>query len=208
MGMQDLLPAVERKLPIKIIVFKNSELGFGKLEMEEAGPVPQYGALKQFDPDLADFARLCGRRGRPRGACQGRPGRGGIGQTLHEAFHHRRRGERGRGHLSTAHFLAQVLGFGRSKIKEAALAISGNTAQWKNLSEEMERTIDKLDRPAKVQCDRRSALSTSPTVRSPVCTRCSSNVLSGTCTLFRSLVLAHIAGSPPTKSTVPTLLFR
>jgi thiamine pyrophosphate-dependent acetolactate synthase large subunit-like protein len=39
----------------------------------------------------------------------------------------------------------QVLGFGRSKIKEAALAVSGNAAQWKNLSEEIGTTIDRLD---------------------------------------------------------------
>jgi thiamine pyrophosphate-dependent acetolactate synthase large subunit-like protein len=145
MGMQDFLTAVERKLPIKIIVFNNSELGFVKLEMEEAGLAPQYGALKQFNPDFADFARLCGGEGV----------RVEHARDIEAAVELAKRSTKpfiidavvSGGEVSFPPHISwkQVLGFGRSKIKEAALAVSGNAAQWKNLSEEIGTTIDRLD---------------------------------------------------------------
>ncbi|MEO8734413.1 MAG: thiamine pyrophosphate-dependent enzyme [Flavobacteriales bacterium] len=145
MGMQDFLTAVERKLPIKIIVFNNGELGFVKLEMEEAGLAPQYGALKQFNPNFADFAKLCGGDGV----------RVEHAKDIEAAVEMAKRSTKpfiidavvSGGEVSFPPHISwkQVLGFGRSKIKETALAVSGDAAQWKNLSEEIETSIDKLD---------------------------------------------------------------
>ena len=144
MGMQDFLTAVERKLPIKIIVFNNSELGFVKLEMEESGLAPQYGALKQFNPDFAEYARLCGGDGI----------RVEHAKDIEAAVQMAKNSTKpfiidavvSGGEVSFPPHISwkQVFGFGRSKIKEAALAVSGNVKQWKNLSEEIETSIDKL----------------------------------------------------------------
>ena len=145
MGMQDFLTAVEQKLPIKIIVFNNGELGFVKLEMEESGLAPQYGALKQFNPDFAAFAKLCGGDGV----------RVTHAKDIEAAVVKAKRSTKpfiidavvSGGEVSFPPHISwkQVFGFGRSKIKEAELAISGDSKQWKNLSEEIETSIDKLD---------------------------------------------------------------
>ncbi len=145
MGMQDFLTAVEQKLPIKIIVFNNGELGFVKLEMEESGLAPQYGALKQFNPDFAAFAKLCGGDGV----------RVTHAKDIEKAVEMAKRSTKpfiidavvSGGEVSFPPHISwkQVFGFGRSKIKEAELAISGDSKQWKNLSEEIETSIDKLD---------------------------------------------------------------
>lgn len=145
MGMQDFLTAVERKLPIKIIIFNNGELGFVKLEMEESGLAPQYDALKQFNPDFAAFARLCGGDGV----------RVEHAKDIEAAVEMAKRSTKpfiidavvSGGEVSFPPHITwkQVLGFGRSKLKEAGLAISGDPKQWQNLSEEIETSIDKLD---------------------------------------------------------------
>lgn len=144
MGMQDFLTAVERKLPIKIIVFNNSELGFVKLEMEEAGLAPQYEALKQFNPNFADYARLCGGEGI----------RVEHAKDIQAAIVMAKNSTKpfiidavvSGGEVSFPPHISwkQILGFGRSKVKEAVLAVSGNAKQWQNLSEEIETSIDKL----------------------------------------------------------------
>ncbi len=144
MGMQDFLTAVEQQWPIKVIVFNNGELGFVKLEMEEAGLAPQYGALKQFNPNFADYAKLCGGEGV----------RVEHAKDIDAAIARAKSSKKpfiidavvSGGELSfPPHIsLKQVLGFGRSKVHEAALAASGNTEQWKNLSEEIETAIDQL----------------------------------------------------------------
>lgn len=144
MGMQDFLTAVERNLPIKLIVFNNGELGFVKLEMEESGLAPQYGALKQFNPDFAAYAQLCGGDGI----------RVEHAKDIEAAIAQAKRSNKpfiidavvSGGELSfPPHIsLKQVFGFGRSKVREAALAASGNAAQWKNLEEEIRTTLDQL----------------------------------------------------------------
>ena len=144
MGMQDMLTAVERKLPIKIIVFNNKELGFVKLEMEEAGLVPQYDALHQFNPDFAAYAKLCGGDGvrvehaKDVAAAIEQAKRSKVPFIIDAVV--------SGGELSFPPNITfkQMLGFGKSKVKEAALAISGDAEQWKNLSEEITTTLDKL----------------------------------------------------------------
>jgi thiamine pyrophosphate-dependent acetolactate synthase large subunit-like protein len=60
MALQDFSTAVEHKLPLKIIIFNNSELGFVKIEMEEAGLAPNFNALQVNNFNFAEYAKLCG----------------------------------------------------------------------------------------------------------------------------------------------------
>jgi len=145
MGMQDFLTAVENKLPIKIIVFNNSELGFVKLEMEESGLAPQYGALKQFNPNFAEYARLCGGDGVRVEHAKDIDAAVELAKNSSGPFIIDAMVSGGEVSFPPHISLKQVLGFGRSKVKEATLAATGNAAQWKNLAEEIETSIDKLD---------------------------------------------------------------
>ncbi len=144
MGMQEFLTAVEQKLPIKIIIFNNSELGFVKLEMEESGLAPQYAALKQYNPDFAQYAKLCGGDGiRVEHA---KDIDVAIAQAKNSKLPFIIDAVVSGGELSfPPHItLKQMLGFGRSKVHEATLAASGNAAQWKNLAEEIATSLDRL----------------------------------------------------------------
>ena len=60
MAMQDFITAVKYKLPIKVLIFNNSELSFVKLEMEEAGLEPALDALHETNVNFAEYAKLCG----------------------------------------------------------------------------------------------------------------------------------------------------
>lgn len=144
MGMQDFLTAVEQKLPIKVLLFNNGELGFVKLEMEESGLAPQYGALKQFNPNFADYAKLCGGDGVRVEHAKDIDAAIAQAQASKKPFIIDAVVSGGELSFPPHISLKQVLGFGRSKMREAALAASGNAAQWKNLSEEIETAIDQL----------------------------------------------------------------
>ncbi|RDS80834.1 ubiquinone-dependent pyruvate dehydrogenase [Dyella monticola] len=58
MLMGDLLTLVQHKLPVKIVVFNNSTLGFVELEMKAAGFLPTGVTLD--NPDLSALARAAG----------------------------------------------------------------------------------------------------------------------------------------------------
>jgi len=58
MLMQEFMTAVNRKLPIKVIIFNNAKLGPIQLEQESSGYPNYTTALK--NPGFADFTRLCG----------------------------------------------------------------------------------------------------------------------------------------------------
>ena len=58
MSLQDFSTAVEYNLPIKIVVMNNEELGFVKIEMEEAGMAPNYDALAIKNFDFIHFAKI------------------------------------------------------------------------------------------------------------------------------------------------------
>lgn len=60
MSLQDFMTAVERKLPLKIIIFNNSQLNLIKLEMERDGESPDLEAVELKNPDFAAFAKLYG----------------------------------------------------------------------------------------------------------------------------------------------------
>ena len=61
MLMQDFITAVNRKLPIKVIIFNNAKLGLIQLEQESSGYPDYKTSLK--NPDFAEFALLCGGKG-------------------------------------------------------------------------------------------------------------------------------------------------
>ncbi|WP_228942589.1 thiamine pyrophosphate-dependent enzyme [Nocardioides sp. Leaf374] len=61
MLMGDLLTAVSRDLPVKLVVFDNGRLGMVKLEMEQAG-LPEFGTVLH-NPDFAAVARAVGLHG-------------------------------------------------------------------------------------------------------------------------------------------------
>ena len=144
MGMQDFLTAAEHEWPIKVIVFNNGELGFVKLEMEESGLAPQYGALKQYNPDFAEFARLCGGEGVRVTHAKDIGAAISMAKNSSKPFIIDAVVSGGEVAFPPHITLKQVLGFGRAKVKEGALAISGDAKQWKNLSEEIESMIGKL----------------------------------------------------------------
>lgn len=146
MGMQDFLTAAEHQWPIKVIVFNNGELGFVKLEMEEAGLAPQYGALKQYNPDFAEFARLCGGEGIRVEHAKDIASAVAMAKHASKPFIIDAVVSGGEISFPPHITLKQVFGFGRSKLEEGALAITGDAKQWKNLSEEIETTIDRMGR--------------------------------------------------------------
>jgi len=61
MLMTDFATAVRYKLPIKIIVFNNRKLGMITIEQEARGQ-PDY-QTDNYNPDFAEFAKLCGGNG-------------------------------------------------------------------------------------------------------------------------------------------------
>ena len=59
-SMQYLVTAVRYKLPIKLIIFNKQELGFVKMEMEEAGLAMSQEALHLQNPNFLAYAKACG----------------------------------------------------------------------------------------------------------------------------------------------------
>ena len=61
MLLGDLISAVSRDLPVKLVVFDNGRLGMVKLEMEQVG-LPEFGTVLH-NPDLARVAEAIGLTG-------------------------------------------------------------------------------------------------------------------------------------------------
>ena len=104
MAMQDFVTAVRFELPVKVIVFNNSELGFVKMEMEVSG-LPLYpAATGLMNPNFAEYAKVCGGDGvRVEHAKDIVPAveqATGIGQAI---YHRRRRQPRGTHHAADHH---------------------------------------------------------------------------------------------------------
>lgn len=142
MSLQDFNTAVKYNLPIKIIVFNNSQLGFVKIEMEEAGLAPNLDALEVNNFNFADYAKLCGGDGVKVEHAKD------IEAAILQA------------EKSTKPFIIDAIvtnaelalppkigfeeakGFGMSKIKELVKAIKGDKRQWDNIKEEIEAYFD------------------------------------------------------------------
>lgn len=138
MAMQDFITAVKYKLPLKVIIFNNSELSFVKLEMEQVGLAPSLKALKEDNVNFAEYAKLCGGDGVR------------IEQVadIEDAILQAKNSNKAfiidavvsSGALSLPPHIGfkEAIGFGTSKIKEAAQVINGDKGQWENIKKELD----------------------------------------------------------------------
>ena len=142
MCLQDFSTAVHNQLPIKIIIFNNSQLGFVKIEMEEAGLAPNFDALRVQNFDFAAYARLCG-------------GEGIRVEKAADIEHAVRMAKASKkpfiidaivtdAELSLPPKIGfeEAKGFGISKMKEVLRAFSGEKEQWENIKKEIEAYFD------------------------------------------------------------------
>tara|TARA_R110002049_G_scaffold249213_1_gene423639 strand:+ start:272 stop:2020 length:1749 start_codon:yes stop_codon:yes gene_type:complete len=137
MSLQDFSTAVEYELPIKIIVLNNSELGFVKIEMEEAGLAPNYDALEIKNFDFAEYAKLTGGEGVT--VVSNKDMIAAITQAKNSK----------KPFIIDAHISAGALSlppkidfhmaknFGVSKIKELIQAAKGDKKNWENIKNEV-----------------------------------------------------------------------
>ncbi|MEE4256819.1 MAG: thiamine pyrophosphate-dependent enzyme [Bacteroidales bacterium] len=138
MALQDFSTAVDHNLPLKIIVFNNSELGFVKIEMEEAGLAPNFDALQVNNFNFSEYAKLCG-------------GDGIKVEKAEDVIPAIKKAKKStkpfvidavvtKGELS----LPPKVGVGKakdfsiSKVKEIVKAIGGDKKQWDNIKKEIE----------------------------------------------------------------------
>jgi pyruvate dehydrogenase (quinone) len=63
MLMSEFLTAVHHKLPVKVVVYNNSEFGLITLEAEGVGLPPYKKGIEFPNPDFVTFARACGGQG-------------------------------------------------------------------------------------------------------------------------------------------------
>ena len=142
MSLQDFNTAVKYNLPIKLIVFNNSQLGFVKIEMEEAGLAPNFDALEVNNFNFADYARLCGGDGI----------KVEHAKDIEAAILQAKKSNKPfiidaivtNAELSLPPKIGfeEAKGFGISKIKEFVGALKGDKRQWDNIKEEIETYFD------------------------------------------------------------------
>lgn len=138
MSLHDLSTAVENNLPIKFVVFANSQLGFVKIEMEEAGLAPNLEALRVNNFNFAEYAKLVGGDGMRVESPQQ------LSQAVTAAVDSDKpyviEAMISSGELAMPPRLEmdQVTHFGLSKAKELFRALKGDRGQWNNIKEELE----------------------------------------------------------------------
>lgn len=137
MCMNDFITAVRYNWPVKILVYNNSQLGFVKIEMEEAGYAMSDEALGLVNPNFAEYAKLCGGDGiRVEDA-------GDIEKAVQMAIDSPKPfvidAVTNPGELSLPPHISleQAWGFGKSKVKEILLTTQGEKAQKSNLMSEI-----------------------------------------------------------------------
>lgn len=143
MSLHDFSTAVEYELPIKIVVLNNSELGFVKIEMEEAGLAPNFDAIAVKNFDFAAYAKLVGGDG--------------VNVTKNEdiipAIKQAQQSQKPfilnahvtSGELSLPSHIDfhQAKNFGMSKMRELLKAAKGDKSQWENIKDEINAYFDK-----------------------------------------------------------------
>ncbi|MBN2638166.1 MAG: hypothetical protein JXR65_03645 [Bacteroidales bacterium] len=142
MTLHDFSTAVEYNLPIKFIVFNNSQLGFVKIEMEEAGLAPNLDALTVKNFNFAEYAKLLGGDGI----------RVEHSKDVESAIKMAKQSKKpfiidaivNSGELSMPPHIGfnEARGFGISKAKEIFEAIQGDKKQWDNVKKEIEGLFD------------------------------------------------------------------
>ncbi|XOV66161.1 MAG: thiamine pyrophosphate-binding protein [Fluviicola sp.] len=137
MSLHDFSTAVEYELPIKIVVLRNNELGFVKIEMEEAGLAPNYDALEVKNFDFAEYANIAGGEG----FTLKNPA--DVDSVITSAKSTRKpviidaHVSGGALSLPPKIEFGMAKNFAVSKIKEVVAAIKGDTKNWENIKEEV-----------------------------------------------------------------------
>ncbi|MBK5214239.1 MAG: hypothetical protein JJE55_11335 [Flavobacteriaceae bacterium] len=137
MCMNDFITAVRYNWPVKILVYNNSQLGFVKIEMEEAGYAMADEALQLQNPNFAEYAKLCGGDGiRVEHAADIE---GAIEMAIASPKPFIIDAVTTPGELSLPPHITieEAWGFGKSKVREILLAVTGETEQKKNLMDEI-----------------------------------------------------------------------
>ncbi len=142
MSLQDFSTAVKYNLPIKLIVFNNSQLAFVKIEMEEAGLAPNMDALDVNNFNFADYAKLCGGDGV----------RVEQADDIEDAILAAKNSDKpfiidavvtnAELALPPKIGIEEAKGFGMSKVKELVKAVKGDKRQWENIKQEVEAFFD------------------------------------------------------------------
>ncbi|MDC7999968.1 thiamine pyrophosphate-binding protein [Aequorivita todarodis] len=137
MCMNDFITAVRYNWPAKILVYNNSQLGFVKIEMEEAGYAMADEALGLQNPNFAEYAKLCGGDGvRVEHAAD-------IEKAIEMAIASPKPfiidaiTNPGELSLPPNITLEEAWGFGKSKVKEILLSVEGDKNQKNNLMDEI-----------------------------------------------------------------------
>ncbi len=143
MSLQDFSTAVEYNLPIKIVVMNNKELGFVKIEMEEAGMAPNYDALEIKNFDFVNFAKNIGGDGEEVREVKNIIPAIEKAQKSKKPFIINAHVTPGELSLPPQIEFEQAKNFGISKVKEVIKAIKGDKRQWANIKNEIEAFFDK-----------------------------------------------------------------
>jgi len=143
MSLQDFSTAVEYNLPIKIVVMNNKELGFVKIEMEEAGMAPNYDALEIKNFDFVNFAKNIGGDGEEVREVKNIISAIKKARKFKKPFIINAHVAPGELSLPPQIEFEQAKNFGISKIKEVIKAMKGDKRQWDNIKNEIEVFFDK-----------------------------------------------------------------
>ncbi|WP_378175457.1 thiamine pyrophosphate-dependent enzyme [Aquimarina sp. SS2-1] len=142
MSLQDFSTAVKNNLPIKIIVFNNSQLGFVKIEMEEAGLAPNFDALRVNNFNFAEYAKLCGGDGVKVEHAKDILSAIQLAKKADKPFVIDAVVTNAELSLPPKIGFEEAKGFGISKVKEIFRAFNGEKEQWENIKQEIEAYFD------------------------------------------------------------------
>lgn len=142
MTLHDFITAVKYELPVKVVVFNNDQLGFVKIEMEEAGYAPNLETLHVENFNFVEFARICGAEGRK--VEHSDDVRDAIDQAKNSNKPFIIDASVTNGELSFPPKIKteQAFNFGKSKVREIVKAMGGNRKQWQNIKSEIDAYFD------------------------------------------------------------------
>jgi pyruvate dehydrogenase (quinone) len=135
--MNDFITAVRYNWPLKILVYNNSQLGFVKIEMEEAGFAMADEALGLQNPNFAEYAKLCGGDGFRVTHASDIEKAIDLAIASPKPFIIDAVTNPGELSLPPNITLEEAWGFGKSKVKEILLSVKGDKNQKSNLMDEI-----------------------------------------------------------------------
>lgn len=144
MCMNDFITAVRYNWPVKILVYNNSQLGFVKIEEEQAGYAFTDKALQLTNPNFAEYAKLCGGDGIRIEDAKDIPKAIEMAIKSDKPFIIDAVTNPGELSLPPHITLEEAWGFGKSKAKEILLAVKGDKKQKGNLMDELKGILHNL----------------------------------------------------------------